>query len=127
VSAPAHDGPAGVMAAWAETFAARDLDAMMRLYEPDAVWVGADGTVASGLDAIREGFVGFMALDAKFHPEAPEVVEAGDLALLSSRWTLSGSGPDGAALEMASRTADVLRRQPDGRWLYVIDAPYGGA
>jgi uncharacterized protein (TIGR02246 family) len=115
------------MAAWAATFAARDLDAMMRLYEPGAVWVGADGAVAVGLDAIRDGFVGFMALNATFHPDAPDVVEAGDLALLSSSWSLSGTGPDGAPLEMESRTADVLRRQPDGRWLYVIDSPYGGA
>jgi hypothetical protein len=29
------------------------------------------------------------------------------------------------ALEMAGRTADVVRRQPDGTWLFVIDDPYG--
>lgn len=26
----------------------------------------------------------------------------------------------------AGRTADVLRRQSDGRWLHVIDSPFGG-
>jgi hypothetical protein len=32
---------------------------------------------------------------------------------------------DGAPVTLAGQTADVVRRQPDGAWRYVIDAPFG--
>ncbi len=48
----------------------------------------------------------------------------GDLALLHAEWTLKGTGPDGQAVELAGRTSEVVRRQTDGSWRYVIDNPY---
>jgi uncharacterized protein (TIGR02246 family) len=113
--------PDDVMQAWTDAYHAHDLDAMMDLFEPDAVWVSQEGKVASGLDAIRDVFSGFMKLDAGFEPQAPDVVQADGVALLSSTWRLHGPSVD-----ITARTADVLRRQSDGRWLYVIDAPFGG-
>jgi ketosteroid isomerase-like protein len=32
---------------------------------------------------------------------------------------------DGAPVRMEHTSADVLRRQADGRWLFVIDNPWG--
>jgi ketosteroid isomerase-like protein len=32
---------------------------------------------------------------------------------------------DGAPMQMEARSADVLRRQPDGTWRFVIDNPWG--
>jgi uncharacterized protein (TIGR02246 family) len=113
--------PADVMQAWGDAFHARDLDAMMGLFEPKAVWVSQDGDVASGVDEIRKVFSGFMASDATFETERCQVVETDGIALLSAAWTLRG--PDS---EVSGRTADVLRRQPDGQWLYLIDSPFGG-
>jgi ketosteroid isomerase-like protein len=40
-------------------------------------------------------------------------------------WTLKGPGPDGKDIEANGRFADVVRRQSDGSWLYVIDNPNG--
>jgi ketosteroid isomerase-like protein len=33
----------------------------------------------------------------------------------------------GVEVEMAAQTSDVLRRQDDGTWRFVIDNPYGSA
>jgi ketosteroid isomerase-like protein len=44
---------------------------------------------------------------------------AGDLAVLSNEWTLTVGDET-----MSAITAEVARREPDGSWLYVIDAPY---
>ena len=30
-------------------------------------------------------------------------------------------------VQMEGATSDVLRKQPDGRWLFVIDNPWGAA
>lgn len=41
------------------------------------------------------------------------------------QWRLQGTAQDGTAFDLSGRTADVLRRQPDGGWLMAIDNPYG--
>jgi ketosteroid isomerase-like protein len=44
---------------------------------------------------------------------------------VANRWTLAGTRPDGAAIEMKGVSADVLRRRADGSWGIVIDDPWG--
>jgi len=36
-----------------------------------------------------------------------------------------GTGPDGRPITVQGTSADVLRKQADGRWLLVIDHPFG--
>jgi ketosteroid isomerase-like protein len=95
------------------------------LYEPTAAFTPQPGQVVTGHAAIREAIGGFLALDAEFEMQTGTVVEADDIALLLSKWTLKGTDPSGAAVDLAGQTADVVRRQPDGYWLFVIDNPYG--
>jgi len=38
--------------------------------------------------------------------------------------TVVGATPDGSSV--TTHTTEVLRRQPDGRWTYVIDDPFFG-
>ncbi len=52
------------------------------------------------------------------------VLEADDLALVVGTWTFEGTGPDGEPVRLS---ADVLRRQADGTWRFVIDNPWGTA
>ncbi len=47
------------------------------------------------------------------------VMEAGDLALLGSEWTLTAGDQT-----MSAVSTEVARRQPDGGWLYVLDRPF---
>jgi ketosteroid isomerase-like protein len=37
----------------------------------------------------------------------------------------SGTGPDGARVTLTGHNGDVLRRQADGSWRFVIDNPWG--
>lgn len=102
-------------------FNSGDIDALMALYEADCALVGAPGSVASGPEQVRAGLEGLLALQGKARLTTRDVVQVGDLALLSCSWTLDGTGPDGQPLSIGGATAEVARRQPDGRWLYVID------
>jgi ketosteroid isomerase-like protein len=115
-----------VTLAWGETYAARDLDAMMALFEPDAAWIAADGGIISGHAAIRGVFAEFMALDAVYEAGEPHIAEADGIALIRAEWTVRGHAPDGSPVAMEGRTSDVIRRGPDGRWRYIIDSPFGG-
>ncbi len=101
---------------WARAYNQGDVDALMALYEPSAALVFQPGEEpARGTEAIREALNGFLGGKPKIDLEFGKAFEAGeDLALLLSRWTITGTGQDGAPLEMAGQTADVVRRQPDG-------------
>jgi len=56
---------------------------------------------------------------------AEGTIASGDTALVIGHWTLKGRDADGNDMETGARFADVVRRQSDGSWLYVIDNPNG--
>jgi uncharacterized protein (TIGR02246 family) len=117
--------PAETVNSLIEAISNGDLEAAMRLYEPDAVIVAQPGNIARGRDAVHAAIAGFIALKPVLKSEAFEVVEAGNIALFCSRWSLVGTAPDGNKVEISGESSDVLRRQPDGRWLVAIDNPWG--
>jgi len=54
-----------------------------------------------------------------------ERVGGGDIGLVSNSWEMTGTAPDGSEATDAGLSADVVRRQPDGSWLVLIDQPRG--
>jgi uncharacterized protein (TIGR02246 family) len=117
--------PQEIYELFTQAFTARDTEALLALYEPTAAFTPQPGQVVTGHAAIRQAIGGFLALNAEIEMQTGTVVEAGDIALLLSKWTLKGTDPSGAPVDLAGQTADVVRRQPDGYWLFVIDNPFG--
>jgi len=111
---------------FSQLFDAGDLDELISLYEPDAVMLPEPGKPVSGSLAIREALQALLALKGKLDLRVQRIIEAGDIALIFSSWTLNGTGPDGVAVALQGQTSDVVRLQDDGTWLFVIDNPYGG-
>ena len=118
-------GPANTVTQLVEAINRADLDVAVALYEKDAVLVAQPGRIARGTAQLREALAGFTALKATLRSEAQQVVEAGDVALYVGRWSLRGTDPTGQTVAMNGESADVLRRQEDGRWLIVLDNPWG--
>ncbi len=104
---------------------AGSLEALLLLYEPNASFTAAPGTVVTGTAAIREAIANFLVLKPTISLDTKVLGEAGGIALMTSRWRLTGAGPDGAPVELAGQSAEVVRRQPDGSWLFLVDTPYG--
>ena len=100
----------------------RDIDGLMALYAEDASMVLVDGSIVTGLSAIREEWSGLLAMNGHITLRSRFAIAAGDLAVLSNEWTFEVGGE-----QISSVTAEVARRQPDGGWLYVIDHPYAGS
>ena len=117
--------PEEVDAIFVKAFNAGDLDAVVALYEPGAALTPAPGKTVVGAAAIREALAGFLAMKPTMRLTARVLGESNDLALVSGRWELEGSGPDGKAVVLRGQSVEVVRRQSDGRWLFVIDNPWG--
>jgi len=104
-----------------------DLETAIALYEPSARFVQESGEVVTGHQAIREEMKSFLALKPKFSIKVMGVQSAdGNIALTQAKWGVSGTDAEGKPVTMSGRSAEVVRRQADGTWLFVIDNPRGG-
>jgi ketosteroid isomerase-like protein len=115
----------GIIERMTAAFQAGDLDAVMGTYEPGAAVAFEPGRPVSDPVVMRETFAAWMALSPRFDYSGHEVLIAGDLAVHVAPWTMRGRGPDGSRIEQRGLSVAVLRRQPSGDWLMVIDNPHG--
>ena len=106
---------------------AQDLEAALSLYEDDAILVPEPGVLATGFDEILVALADLLALKPTGTIETKTTEITGDIALMHSPWTQVGTGEDGGKVSFSGITAEVVRRQADGTWKYVIDDPWGGA
>ena len=104
---------------------AGNLDGLMPLYESEAAFATQPGSLAHGGPGVRQALSGFISMKGKLDLEVTRVLEVGDLALVTGSWSFDGTGPDGEPVRLAASNADVLRRQADGTWRFVIDNPWG--
>ena len=102
-----------------------NLESLTPLYEKDAAFATEPGSLAHGTAGVRDALAGFISMNGTLDLEVTRVLEVGDLALVLGVWSFDGTGPDGEAVQLAARNADVLRRQADGTWRFVIDNPWG--
>ena len=117
--------PERVLEAVVEGINTSNFEMLMALYEPKAAFATQPGSLAPGLGGIREALGGFVAMKGKLNLEVSRVLEVGDLALVVGDWSFTGTGLDGEPVKLAAKNADVLRRQADGSWRFVIDNPWG--
>ena len=102
-----------------------NLNALAALYEPQATLMPSPGKLVTGTAAIKESLLNFVAGKPTMSITSRLVAQAGDIAVTTGNWELAMTGPDGKPTQMTGQSIEVVRRHPDGRWLYVIDLPFG--
>jgi uncharacterized protein (TIGR02246 family) len=115
--------PEALMRSFTDRVHARDLDGLVALYEPAAVFEPQPGVLVEGREAIRQALAELLALRPTMVAETVQVLQADDVALVINEWTMTGTAPDGSEVRQGGRSADVVRRQPDGGWLVLVDKP----
>ena len=92
---------------------AGDAAGLAALYEEEAVMAYPPGRTTVGRAAIQALWEGVLAGRPHFEPETPRpTLISGDIALTST------PARDGTGVR-----AQVVRRQPDGSWLRLLDQP----
>jgi uncharacterized protein (TIGR02246 family) len=99
----------------------RDLDGLIGLYDPSAVFIPKTGGHLTGHQAISPAIAQTLTLNPQLDLVTAEVFIAGDTAFLANDYKFAGTAPDGTVIKATGRSAVVLRRQPDETWRIVID------
>ncbi|PHV11403.1 YybH family protein [Chitinimonas sp. BJB300] len=86
------------------------------LFEPDAVFIAADGTTIKGRDNVINALSTYMGISAPIKTLSRSIHINGELAMTRSHWKLGEQ--EGVALE-------TLRYDKRAGWRYVIDNPHG--
>ena len=120
VTSPEH-----MNAAFADAFNSRSIANLLQLYDPDAVLrTDGDRTDLTGLAAIENALAQLLQVPGRMISRNHFCIVHGDLALLRADWALTAD--DGATVASGS-SAELVRKQADGRWLYVIDHAVGAS
>lgn len=104
-----------------------DLAGAVSCFDEEAVYVLANGSIAKGTAEIRASLEMLCGMKPNLQAKRSVAYIAGELAAWVDEWRLQATLPDGTALDMTGVSSDILKRQPDGTWVYLVDNPYGAA
>ena len=110
----------------AEHFTAKDVDQMIDGYfAPEAMWLPNAQEAVVGREAIRAKFrelLNAVSVD-KFTIEVVKIEQSGDMAYEIGRETFAFTGKDGVKKESHGKYLAVWKRQANGEWRCMADAP----
>jgi len=114
-----------VETAWAQAFAAKDLDKVMAFYADDATVFFADAPVIKGTAAIKAALKPALE-DKNFSftsaPDKVDVAKSGDLGYSQGAYTATFTDPKTKKVLMGKgKSVTVYRKQADGSWKVVAD------
>jgi ketosteroid isomerase-like protein len=95
-----------------------DIDSVLTLYDPEAVFLNQSGEVKKGGEALRQEVAPLAAIKAIFDFSIKQVIQSGDIALMHTAWKVSSPQP------MSLYAIEVARRQPDSTWRWLIGDPF---
>jgi ketosteroid isomerase-like protein len=116
--------PEDLLNSQVEEFNKRNISFLMTLYEKDVCFASKSEQVKDP-ESIRRTLQSFIDMGTKLEARVKRVLQANDLALLITEWTINGTEPDGKPINLTGSGTVVLRRQSDGVWLMVIENPWG--
>jgi uncharacterized protein (TIGR02246 family) len=111
------NSPEDICRLFQQYMAAGDLDAVLSVFDPEAVLVNWSGEVKQGRDGLRGELAPFAAMQTRFAFTIKQVIQSGDIALMHTEWQVS------FPQRVSVYAIEVARRQPAGTWRWLIGDP----
>ncbi|WP_020574351.1 YybH family protein [Actinopolymorpha alba] len=114
------------VAAFVTAFNTGDAEALDALYAERAVLVPVPGHPVSGDQRIA-ATKHLLGYGVPITANLRHAYVVDNFAMLIVDWSIRGTASDGTDIHLAGAAADVVRRDAEGRWRYLIDNPAGTA
>jgi uncharacterized protein (TIGR02246 family) len=96
-----------------------NLEALLGIYDAEAVFLSQSGELKKGRDGLREVLTPLAAAKTKFDFSVIQIIQSGDVALMHTLWRV-----DSTAQTPSMHAIEVARRQHDGTWRWIIGDPF---
>jgi len=107
--------------AWQERFNAWDIEGMVDLYVSDVAYINPDGKELKGKAGVRADFESVFPLKPLVDLGNRRHVVYRDIALTTNHWKLRLTNPDGTHQHLTGGGIEVIRKEADGGWRFIID------
>ena len=102
-----------------------DVDGALDCFDDEAIYVTGIGTFVSGKENIRKALEQVCGLKPDLQAQRSAGFTIDNITAWVDEWTMKATLPDGTKLEMRGTSSDILKKQPNGNWAYLVDNPYG--
>ncbi len=107
-------------------FHQQDIKMVLASYEEEAAIMFEPAVTVSDPSEIKHMFEGAFQINPNYsYPNGHEVYIVNNIAMHIAPWVMKGKAPDGTDIEQTGLSVAVLRKQPNGQWLMVLDNPHG--
>ena len=110
--------PEDICRLFQRSMAEGDLDSVLSVYDPEAVFLNQSREVTKGKEGLRQVLAPLAAAKTVFEFKVKQIIQTGGIALMHTEWTVSGREP------ITQYAIEVARRQPDGTWCWLIGDPF---
>ncbi|MBU0555022.1 MAG: SgcJ/EcaC family oxidoreductase [Alphaproteobacteria bacterium] len=107
--------------AWQERLNAGDLEGLVDLYVEDVTYVNSAGQLLHGKAKVRKDFEGLLAIKPQIVLGNRQHVVYRDIVLTTNHWRMNFTNADGIKQEMTGGGIEVIRKDTDGGWRFIID------
>jgi uncharacterized protein (TIGR02246 family) len=116
--------PTEIHALFQNAFNLGDVEALIALYEPDAILI-IGGKQVTGRENIRAAFQSMLSVGVQMSLTTRSIIESRNgLAVLHGDWVIQRTTTTGSQQTTQGLSTEVIRQQPDGTWQFIIDNPH---
>ncbi|MED4780012.1 YybH family protein [Brevibacillus choshinensis] len=117
--------PEDMNTTFAQAYNSGNIDNLLALYEPNGILLTPDGSLEQGIQNLRQTLSDLLSLRGTMISNNVFCIPFENIALLRAHFTLNGFDASGNDIQITGHTSEIVRKQPDGQWLYIVDHPFG--
>jgi len=104
-----------------------DVEGALDCFDPEAIYITGPGAFVTGKEQIRTALEMVCGMKPDLQAQGSAGFTVGVISAWVDEWTMKAMLPDGTKLDLKGISSDVLKRQSNGNWTYLVDNPYGAA
>ena len=102
-----------------------DVKNAMTCFDPEAVYIDKEGNIISGLANIQQVVTNLCEMKPDITVYEHKVAPVGnDLMYWLDKWEMTGTDSKGNFINMKGASANMMRRNSEGNWLWLVDNPF---